>query len=120
MEKSKLEKLILNLELRGGMYISPFNFFSLVAYLDGYNHGLNDGEHTNEFEDFKKWINVKVGKHCSLSWSWIILNNFSDKNKDNALQNLFQLFKDFYDLRRQKGSNFIEDLNQKFEELPLD
>lgn len=115
--QSSLEILITNLELRGGMYLSPFNYSTLTTYLDGYYQGIKDTGQICEFEVFKEWLELKLGHHCSFRWSWLILNLFSDHDEEKAIKNFFQLFWEFSKYYKEKGYEYINDLNRQLEDL---
>jgi len=90
-----MSSLIQRLESRGGMYVQPYNFETVVAYLDGYDHAVLASGRKSYLEEFREWLHRRVGHHCSLHWAAVIRDVFAKKNKNVALRKLFEFFREF-------------------------
>lgn len=94
-KKHGLAELIGNLNRRGGMYVQPVTYDTLVAYLLGYDHALASLDQPSELEPFSNWLDKKVGHECSLHWSGVIRSVFARGNDELAKERLFELFNEF-------------------------
>ena len=95
--------LIIALEKRGGMYINPFDFNGLVAYIQGYHHGKSDTGLESGFEGFQEWIQLKMGQRCSSHWSALIKDYFSEKHKSKCIPVFFELLHEFIKKKEESG-----------------
>jgi hypothetical protein len=83
------------LEARGVLYIQPFTYDTLVAFLDGYDCAIYDGGNASILQHFREWLHNKVGHHCSLHWSVVIWDLFAGKDESFAVSALFNLLREF-------------------------
>ena len=96
-EMSALRILVCNLERRGCMYIVPFSYETLVAYIDGFDHGVLTCDRTSELRHFVEWLNVRVGYHCSKHWAAVVRDVFAEGQTQLATRKFFELFKEYCD-----------------------
>lgn len=109
-------ELVLNIKIRGRMYVEPENYNTVISYIKGFNYCLSNMKRENSmFLGFEEWLQLKLGYKTSLVWDVIILNLMCE-NDDNAALNLFfDLYKEFYYSVIDKG--LIEEVIKKRNEL---
>ena len=84
-----------HLSSHGPMYFQPFNYDSLVAYLSGYDHAMIERGEPSSLLAFKNWLHEKVGHHCSLHWSRVIVDVFACGDRAMAMGKFFVLYKEY-------------------------
>jgi len=109
----QLGTLIERLRKRGGMYIQPFSYDGLVAYLSGYDHARVDAGEASELDEFSDWLQRKVGHHCSLHWSALVREEFARGDKDLAKEQLFDLLDEFRGLGNDARAKIVVERKQR-------
>jgi hypothetical protein len=106
MERSlaRLSNVLDQLGDRGGLYIQPFNYQTLVAFISGYDLAVAESDGKGLLERFREWLHNRVGQHCSMSWAAVIRAEIAEKDEDQAVRVLIRLFRDF--IRESKSDAF--------------
>lgn len=100
-----LAGLLDRLEQRGGMYVQPFNYQTLTAFISGYDLGLVDAGAPSEIGEFQLWLDRRVGHHCSMNWPAVVRDVFAGGDEDKAVPALFGLLRSFYERQKEEGEN---------------
>jgi len=94
ISKTSLKDFIQDIEHRTAMYIGGNTITHLNAFLDGWFFAMEeDIEDAHLLGEFQFWIEERFNIKGVQSWAKIIL--FYSNDEFDALQNFFDLFKDF-------------------------
>lgn len=94
-EPRDLSGAVAVLKKRPGMFVQPVNFETLVAFISGYDQAMFAIHGKSELAAFRLWLEEKLGHACSLSWSALIRDVFAKKNREAAVDQLFELFGEY-------------------------
>jgi hypothetical protein len=94
-QDDRLFLLVELLEKRGGMYIHPFTYVTLVSYLSGFNHAMTQCYLNDELGGFTDWLCVRVGHRFSMHWSAVVRDLFADGSAEKAVSVLFELIREY-------------------------
>jgi hypothetical protein len=104
---ARLEEHILQLEGRICLWTGSESFKSLAAYIHGFEDGLKNSGSLSGMEPFQKWIEIQIGRHCSVHWTGIIQQIISDGSDDDAVAMFSKLFKEYVTCYRKDGPDAI-------------
>jgi hypothetical protein len=107
-KENKFNEMLINLEKRGGMYVSPFTYSSLAAYITGYDHAVMDLDGNSNLEGMQELVARKYGRYCSLHWIGIIRELLSESD-ETAIANLFYFCKQLKEIKNQRGLQFLKE-----------
>src|SRR5258708_23565047 len=104
MKKPKfhIESLLPRLEKRGSMYMSPFNYSTLVTYLVAFDVGLQEGGCPSELESFPRWLDDRIGYESNFHWSDRVKKQVAKHDEEKAIPLLFTLLREFFRDREAK------------------
>lgn len=77
------------------MYVIPADYRNVVSYLSGYDHAATEAGRPSVLDEFRDWLHLKVGHHCSLHWSFVILQLFADNDVEAAQRKLMEFLTEF-------------------------
>ena len=100
--------LIKQLEFHGAMYVQPYRYDTVVAYLAGYDRAQSESGKDSKLDQFCDWLRRRLGHDFSMDWSAIVRDELSGGDEDIALRKLFELFHQFEDTRLNRGRLFTQ------------
>src|SRR5260221_4445508 len=83
------------LEKRGSMYVQPFSYETVVAYVSGFDRGTTAAGGQSLLEGFPNWLHQRVGRHCAMHWSAVVKELCAKGESKAALPELFRLFREY-------------------------
>ena len=92
------KEILSHLRNRRSMYVDE-KYTSLIYFIQGYNHGIQDTTNYNLLLEFQEWLRTKVDHHFSIHWGWYILNHMAAHDEKVATDKLFSLFDEFLNYR---------------------
>jgi len=107
------DDLMEGLKTRGGMYIVPFNFDTLIAYLFGCEATLNMLGRESPLEGMRELVYCRFGAHRASVWPYIVRELLS-KTEDDAIRMVFDWYSDLKAIRESRGLGW---LRSEFERL---
>lgn len=108
-----MENLLIELKRRGKMYIQPYNYFSIMNYILGYDHHCIDIGENSAFDGFQEWLIVEIGHHCSIHWTRLIYDIYADENDELAIEKFFELYSNFLKICYDGKLKFIKEKAEK-------
>lgn len=92
---ARISDLIDPLKNKGHLHVVPFNYSTLTAFLSGYDMARTMAGATSELKMFAKWLDGRVGYHCSKAWSAVVRDVFANGDEEQAIPVLFDLLLEF-------------------------
>ncbi len=88
-------KMVQLLSEAGPLYLVPYNYDTVIAYVSGYDNALVEKGEPSNLDSFNLWLHKRVGHHCSLHWSTVITNVFCDGDREVALKRFFEFYREY-------------------------
>lgn len=86
------------------MYVYPANYRNVVSYLGGYDHAATEAGRPSVLDAFSEWLDVKVGHHCNVHWSGVILQLFAENDEEVAQKRLMEFLVEFLEQTEEEAA----------------